>query len=140
MTAFALLSALLPSVGALFACEALGVSLCVLVLRFWVWPLWLQRHAGGISPLAHSREAANVGLLPALIGSFGFAPLAPFAAGYLLRPCDAAATTLFAACVLALTLLGLPGGIYFLIPITVAASFLLITIIQFVLASCLRRR
>ena len=48
----------------------------------------------------HSREAANVGLLPALIGSFGFAPLAPFAAGYLLRPRDAAATTLFAGCLL----------------------------------------
>ena len=29
LAAFALLSALLPSVGALFACEALGVSLCV---------------------------------------------------------------------------------------------------------------
>ena len=45
-------------------------------------------------------------MLPALIGSFGFAPLAPFAAGYLLRPRDAVATTLFAG-VLALMLSGL---------------------------------
>ena len=53
-----------------------------------------------------ARNSRYVGLLPALIGSFGFAPLAPFAAGYLLRPRDAAATTLFAG-VLALTLSGL---------------------------------
>ena len=106
LAAFALLSALLPSVGALFACEALGVSLCVfgspvLGVAFMVaaacWWYFAARH---------SREAANVGLLPALIGSFGFAPLAPFAAGYLLRPRDAAATTLFAGA-LALTLSGL---------------------------------
>ena len=50
-----------------------------------------------------------MGLLPAVLGSFGFAPFTPFAAGYLLRPRDAAATALFAA-VLSLVLAGLGTG------------------------------
>ena len=48
LAAFALLSALLPSVGALFACEALGVSLCV----FGSPVLGVAFMAGGISLLA----------------------------------------------------------------------------------------
>lgn len=106
LAAFALLSALLPSVGALFACEALGVSLCVFGSPVLGVAFMAAAACWWYFTARHSREAANVGLLPTLIGSFGFAPLAPFAAGYLLRPRDAAATTLFAG-VLALTLSGL---------------------------------
>ena len=106
LAAFTLLSALLPSVGALFACEALGVSLCVFGSPVLGVAFMAAAACWWYFAARHSREAANVGLLPALIGSFGFAPLAPFAAGYLLRPRDAAATTLFAGA-LALTLSGL---------------------------------
>ena len=106
LAAFALLSALLPSVGALFACEALGVSLCVFGSPVLGVAFMAAAACWWYFAARHSREAANVGLLPALIGSFGFAPLAPFAAGYLLRPRDAAATALFAG-ILALTLSGL---------------------------------
>ena len=92
--------------AALFACEALGVSLCVFGSPVLGVAFMAAAACWWYFAARHSREAANVGLLPALIGSFGFAPLAPFAAGYLLRPRDAAATTLFAS-VLALTLSGL---------------------------------
>lgn len=102
----ALLSALVPSIGALVVCEAFGVTLCVfgspvLGVAFMAaagaWWYFFGRH---------SHEASNVALLPALIGSFGFAPLMPFVAGYVLRPRDAAITSLFAA-FLALALAGL---------------------------------
>ena len=109
LAGFAALSALLPSVGTLVACEAFGVTLCVfgspvLGVAFMaaagVWWYFSGRC---------SHEASNVGLLPAVLGSFGFAPFTPFAAGYLLRPRDAAATSLFAA-VLSLVLAGLGTG------------------------------
>lgn len=69
LAAFALLSALLPSVGALFACEALGVSLCVFGSPVLGVAFMAAAACWWYFAARHSREAANVGLLPALIGS-----------------------------------------------------------------------
>ena len=102
----ALLSALVPSVGALVVCEALGLTLCVFGSPVLGVAFMAAAGAWWYFSGRHSHEASNVALLPALAGSFGFAPFAPFAAGYLLRPRDAAVTSLFSA-FLALALAGL---------------------------------
>ena len=102
----ALLSALVPSVGSLVVCEAFGITLCVFGSPVLGVALMAAAGAWWYFSGRHSHEASNVALLPALVGSFGFAPLAPFAAGYLLRPRDAAITSLFAG-LLALALAGL---------------------------------
>ncbi len=108
LAAIVALAAIIPWVGAPVACVAVGVSLCVLgspvlglVLiaatgAWWYFIVFPHR----------STASSDVGVLPALLGSFGFTPFMPFAAGYLLRPLEAAATSLFAA-VLALCLAGL---------------------------------
>lgn len=109
LVGFAVLSALLPSVGALVACEALGVTLCVFGSPVLGIAFMAAAGAWWYFSGRNSRETSNVGLLPAVIGSFGFAPFAPFAAGYVLRPRDAAITALF-ACALSLVLAGLGTG------------------------------
>lgn len=65
LAAFALLSALLPSVGALFACEALGVSLCVFGSPVLGVAFMAAAACWWYFTARHSREAANAGLLPA---------------------------------------------------------------------------
>ena len=109
LVGFAALSALLPSIGALIACEAFGVTLCVFGSPVLGIALMAATGAWWYFSGRCSHEASNVGLLPAVIGSFGFAPFAPFAAGYLLRPRDAATTVMFAV-VLSLALAGLGTG------------------------------
>lgn len=106
LAAFVGISVLFPSAGALVSCGAVGVSLCVLgspilgLVFLALTGVWWYFIA------LPTRECAHVALLPALLGSFGFAPFAPFVAGYLLRPVQAAATTLYAS-VVALVLAGL---------------------------------
>ena len=108
LAAIVALAAVLPWLGAPVACGAVGVSLCVLgspilglalIAATAVWWYFI------VFP-GRSTASSDVGLLPAILGSFGFSAFTPFAAGYLLRPIEAAATSLFAA-VLALSLAGL---------------------------------
>lgn len=95
---FAAVAAIVPTVGALLACEGVGLALCVhgdpvpgsllmIVAALW-W--WLDGRT--------STEAANVGMAPLLLGSVGLGVAAPFLAGYLLKARSAAITTAFAAC------------------------------------------
>ncbi len=108
LAAIVALAALFPWLGAPVACAAVGVSLCVLGSP--VLGLVLIAATGAWWYLIvfpqHNMASADVGLLPAILGSFGFSAFTPFAAGYLLRPIQAAATSLYAA-VLALSLAGL---------------------------------
>ncbi len=108
LAAIVALAAILPWVGAPVACVAAGVSLCVLgspilglvliaATGTWWYFIVLPRR---------STASSDTALLPAVLGSFGFSAFTPFAAGYLLRPIEAAATSLFAA-VLAVCLAGL---------------------------------
>lgn len=97
LAALVAVSALVPRVGALVSCEALGVALCVGgmpvpgVLVMVAAVVWWQG-AGRASA-----EASSVGLGSALFGVAGIAPLAPLVAGYLLPVREALASTLFAA-------------------------------------------
>lgn len=109
LAGMAAVAALLPSVGALVAVEAFGLALCLssspilgaaMMVAAGCWWYFVARH---------SKEASNVGVLPAVVGAFGFAPVVPFVAGYALRVRDAAASTAFAA-LLSLALAGLGSG------------------------------
>ncbi len=108
LAAIVALAAIVPWLGAPVACVAVGVSLCVLGSP--ILGLALIAATGAWWYLAvlpgRSTACSDVALLPAILGSFGFSAFIPFAAGYLLRPIQAAATSLFAA-VLALSLAGL---------------------------------
>ncbi len=97
LAAFVAISVLFPSAGALVSCGAVGVSLCVLGSPILGLAFLALTGAWWYFIALPTRECANVALLPALIGSFGFAPFTPFVAGYLLRPIQAAATALYAA-------------------------------------------
>lgn len=96
--AFVVVAALVPSVGALVACEGIGLALCIhgdpvpgslLMIAAVLWWYFDGRT---------STEAANVGMIPLLLGSVGLAVATPFLAGYLLKTRSAAITTAFAAC------------------------------------------
>ncbi len=108
LAAIVALAAVLPWVGMPVACVAVGVSLCVLGSPILGLALIAATGAWWYFIVLPERSTAcsDVGVLPAVLGSFGFAAFTPFAAGYLLRPIQAAATSLFAA-VLAVSLAGL---------------------------------
>lgn len=97
LAALVAVSALVPRVGALVSCEALGVALCaggmpvpgVLIMAAAV--VWW--HQAGRA----SAEASSAGLGSTLFGVAGIAPLAPLVAGYLLPVREALVSTLFAA-------------------------------------------
>ena len=108
LAAIVALAAIFPWLGAPVACVAVGVSLCVLGSPILGLVLIAATGAWWYLVVLPKRSVASsdVGLLPAVLGSFGFSAFTPFVAGYLLRPIEAAATSLFAA-VLALSLAGL---------------------------------
>lgn len=109
LAAIAALAALLPSVGALVACEAVGLVLCLFGSPILGVAVMAAAAGWWYGSARLSKEAANVGVLSVLLGSFGFAPAVPFVAGYLLRPREAALSSAFAA-LLALTLAGMGSG------------------------------
>ncbi len=108
LAAIVALAAVLPWLGVPIACVAAGVSLCVLGSPILGLALIAATGAWWYLIVLPKRSAASpdVALLPAILGSFGFSAFTPFAAGYLLRPIEAAATSLFAS-VLAVCLAGL---------------------------------